>query len=76
MAQYQSTPDLSPEEQAIVDRFDAEFAKGTVIVARQKPLRSASKVNVYVDGLLVTMDEEMLQHLIDAGFFKVVARRP
>lgn len=68
---------ISPEDLVITERFDKEHTPGVVIVKRAKPLAAASrKVNVYVDGLLTTMDEETLQRLIDIGFYKVVARRP
>ena len=77
MEKYQAAAELSPEDKAIADRFDKEYVPGVTVVKRAKSAAMASrKVNVYVDGLLTTMDEDALNRLIDIGFYIVVTRRP
>ncbi len=71
--------DISPEDQKIVDQFEKEYSSDIVIVKRARgsgPGVSARKVNVYVDGLLQTMSEDLLEQMIDNGFFVVVTRKP
>ena len=67
----------SAEDQALVQEFDDAFAPGVVIVKRAKtPTAMSRKVNVYVDGLLQTMSEDVLNMMIDNGFYVVVKRKP
>lgn len=75
MATDYSQSELSPEDKALVDKFDEEFAPGVTIVKRAQPSIGGKKVNVYVDGLLVTMGEDSLNRLIELGFYIVVARK-
>jgi hypothetical protein len=68
---------LSKEDQALVDEYEKNYEPGVVIVKRAKsPVAMSKKVNVYVDGILQTMDEDRLNHLIDSGFYIVVTRKP
>jgi hypothetical protein len=68
---------LSKEDQALVNEYDKNYEPGVVIVKRVKPpVTMSKKVNVYVDGILQTMDEDRLNHLIDSGFYIVVTRKP
>jgi hypothetical protein len=77
MNQTYKESEMSPEDKALVDKFDAEYVPGVTIVKRSEPSSvSARKVNVYVDGLLQTMDEATLDRLIEIGFYVVVTRRP
>jgi hypothetical protein len=58
------------EDRAVLEEFASKYKGGVVVLRRSKP-RAAStrKVNVYVDGLLTVMDEDLLQRLIDIGFY-------
>jgi hypothetical protein len=65
---------------AILKQFDSEYRDGVVIVRRAKPpaarAKRAKKVNVYIDGVLTVMSEDILNHFIEVGFFVRVQRRP
>lgn len=61
----------------LVHEYKENYSDGVTILSRKTPATARfKKVNVYVDGVLTSMSEDLLNHLIDIGFYIVVGRRP
>jgi hypothetical protein len=76
MSEYKNQV-LNQQDKALVEEYEGKYVPGVVFVKRSANAFSVSKkVNVYVDGLLVSMSEDTLNHLIEIGFYIVVTRRP
>jgi hypothetical protein len=68
---------MSSEDEALVKRLDEDYVPA-VIVAKRIRVPSGPRlrrINVYIDGILTAMPEDVLNHLIDIGFLVVVMRR-
>ena len=63
-------------DESLLKDYDQKYKDGITFLRRNDGTISQSKrVNVYVDGILTTLPEEMLNRLIDIGFYVVVGRK-
>ena len=64
-------PEMSSEDKAIIDQFNANYAPGVWILKRAKDpsANRAKTVNVYVDGILMNMPKDTLVNLIGIGWY-------
>jgi hypothetical protein len=66
---------ISPEDEALVKKLNEDYVTGVTILKRIKPPGPTrpKRVTVYIDGLLTTMPEDILDSLIENRFVIVVA---
>lgn len=78
MTKDKISPELSPEDKALVDKFNEDYVPGITFVKRTKSPTAAARikrVNVYVDGVLTVWPEDLLDRLIEIGFVEVTVVR-
>ncbi len=59
-----TSPGISSEDKAFVDKFNENYVPDEMIVTRVKsPTNRSKKVNV--DGIVTTMDEDALNRMVE-----------